>query len=65
MEAAKKYAKEIGALRIDLATQISNIFAQNLYESMGYIKNESFFHYSLPIKPSICLNLFERMPSKR
>jgi ribosomal protein S18 acetylase RimI-like enzyme len=50
MEAAKKYAKETGALRIDLATQISNIFAQNLYESMGYTKNESFFHYSLPIK---------------
>ncbi|MGK0179325.1 MAG: ribosomal protein S18 acetylase RimI-like enzyme, partial [Nitrospinales bacterium] len=50
MEAAKKYAKETGALRIDLATQISNIFAQNLYESMGYTKNESFFHYSLPLK---------------
>jgi len=50
MEAARKYAKETGVLRIDLATQISNIFAQNLYESMGYTKNESFFHYSLPIK---------------
>ena len=50
MEAAKKYAKETGALRIDLATQISNIFAQNLYESMSYTKDESFFHYSLPIK---------------
>jgi ribosomal protein S18 acetylase RimI-like enzyme len=50
MEAAKRYAKETGALRIDLATQTSNTFAQNLYESMGYIKNESFFHYSLPIK---------------
>ena len=50
MEAARKYAKETGALRIDLATQISNIFAQNLYESMGYTKNESFLHYSLPIK---------------
>ncbi len=50
MEAAKRYAKETGALRIDLATQTSNIIAQNLYESMGYTKNESFFHYSLPIK---------------
>ena len=50
MEAARKYAKETGALRIDLATQISNIFAQNLYESMSYTKDESFFHYSLPIK---------------
>ena len=50
MKSAKKYAMETGALRIDLATQISNIYAQNLYESMGYTKNESFFHYSLPIK---------------
>jgi ribosomal protein S18 acetylase RimI-like enzyme len=50
MDAAKIYAKETGALRIDLATQISNIFAQNLYESLGYTKNESFVHYSLPIK---------------
>jgi ribosomal protein S18 acetylase RimI-like enzyme len=50
MEEAKKYAKETGALRIDLATQTSNIFAQNLYETMGYAKNESFFHYSLSVK---------------
>jgi ribosomal protein S18 acetylase RimI-like enzyme len=49
MEEAKKHAKETGALRIDLATQVSNLFAQNLYESLGYIKNESFFHYSLVI----------------
>ena len=50
MKSAKKYAMETGALRIDLATQISNIYAQNLYESMGYTKNESFFYYSLSIK---------------
>jgi ribosomal protein S18 acetylase RimI-like enzyme len=49
MEAARKHAKETGALRIDLATQVSNLYAQNLYESLGYIKNESFFHYSLII----------------
>ena len=50
MKSAKKYAMETGALRIDLATQISNIYTQNLYESMVYTKNESFFHYSLSIK---------------
>ncbi|MBT5551303.1 MAG: GNAT family N-acetyltransferase [Nitrospina sp.] len=49
MEAARKHAKETGALRIDLATQVSNLYAQNLYESLDYIKNESFFHYSLII----------------
>jgi ribosomal protein S18 acetylase RimI-like enzyme len=49
MEAARKHAEETGALRIELATQVSNLFAQNLYESLGYVKNESFFHYSLTI----------------
>ena len=47
MQEALNHAKKTGALRIDLATQVSNTLAQNLYESMGYIKNESFYHYSL------------------
>lgn len=47
MQEALNHAKKTGALRIDLATQVSNTLAQNLYESMGYIKNESFHHYSL------------------
>ncbi len=50
MRAAKEYAEKTGALRIDLATQVSNTHAQSLYESLGYIKNESFLHYSLPMK---------------
>lgn len=50
MEEAKKYATETKALRIELATQVSNVSAQNLYESLGYTKNEFFYHYSLPIK---------------
>ena len=50
MEAAKKHAEETEALRVDLATQVSNGIAQTLYETMGYTKNESFYHYSLNIK---------------
>ncbi len=50
MIAAQEYANETGALRIDLATQISNVCAQKLYEALGYLKNESFYHYSLPVK---------------
>ena len=49
MEAAKKHAEKSGAIRIDLATQVSNSIAQALYETMGYTKNESFYHYSLNI----------------
>jgi ribosomal protein S18 acetylase RimI-like enzyme len=49
MQEARKHAEETHAMRIDLATQVSNNCAQSLYESMGYVKNESFYHYSLPI----------------
>lgn len=47
MSAAKKYGQKTGALRIVLATQISNIEAQKLYESCGYVKDEEFYHYAL------------------
>lgn len=46
IEAAKKHANDTGAIRLELATQTSNIPAQNLYETMGFIKDELFFHYS-------------------
>ena len=49
MQEALNHAKRTGALRIDLATQVSNTLAQNLYVTMGYIKNESFYHYSLNV----------------
>ncbi len=49
MEAARKHATATGAHRIDLATQTSNQSAQKLYTSQNYIKDESFFHYSLKL----------------
>lgn len=47
LSAAEEFAKETAAIRIILATQISNITAQSLYESLGYYKDEEFYHYSL------------------
>lgn len=47
MQEALNHAKKTGAIRIDLATQVSNTHAQSLYEAIGYIKNESFYHYNL------------------
>lgn len=47
METAKQYAQETGAVRIVLATKISNMSAQALYESLGYARDEEFYHYSL------------------
>lgn len=47
MSAAEEYAQKTGAIRIVLATQISNLAAQSLYQSCGYIKDEEFYHYGL------------------
>ena len=47
MFTAEKYARETEAVRIVLATQISNIAAQSLYQSLGYCKDEEFYHYAL------------------
>ncbi len=42
LSAAEDFARETEAIRIILATQISNITAQSLYESLGYCKDEDF-----------------------
>ncbi len=47
MSAAEEYAQKTGAIRIVLATQISNLSAQSLYQSRGYTKDEEFYHYGL------------------
>ena len=48
--AVENYVRETGAVRIILATQISNIAAQVLYESLGYSKDQDFFHYALQLQ---------------
>jgi ribosomal protein S18 acetylase RimI-like enzyme len=50
MSVAQKYAKETGAVRVILATHMSNTNAQKLYESQGYIKDEEFYHYALRLQ---------------
>ena len=49
MQAAKQHAQETDALRLECATQTFNVPAQTLYESLGYIKDEAFYHYALPV----------------
>jgi GNAT superfamily N-acetyltransferase len=49
MQAAESFARQTGAVRIALSTQITNQKAQSLYESCGYVKDEVFYHYSLPL----------------
>ncbi|MEM8544142.1 MAG: GNAT family N-acetyltransferase [Cyanobacteria bacterium P01_H01_bin.119] len=47
---AKDFAKGTGALYLSLATQASNAAAQSLYRSVGYCKDEEFYHYSLSLE---------------
>jgi ribosomal protein S18 acetylase RimI-like enzyme len=49
IRAAVDFARETGTVRVALSTQISNIAAQSLYESLGFKKDEDFYHYSLSL----------------
>ncbi|WP_044639974.1 GNAT family N-acetyltransferase [Risungbinella massiliensis] len=47
MEKAKEYAIATGAKSLSLQTAQSNLSAQRLYESQGYVKDEEFYSYEL------------------
>lgn len=49
MNQALSLAKETGASRIDLETAIENTQAQVLYESLGYMRDNEFYKYSLEL----------------
>jgi ribosomal protein S18 acetylase RimI-like enzyme len=47
MDRARKLAEETGACGLELATARTNSGAQSLYESLGYRRDDQFFHYEL------------------
>lgn len=47
MSAAKNFARKTGAVRIILDTEVSNLAAQSLYESLGYRLDKDSYHYTL------------------
>jgi GNAT superfamily N-acetyltransferase len=49
MERAREHARETGAGGLSLATQRTNVTAQRLYESLGWVRDEEFFHYELAL----------------
>jgi ribosomal protein S18 acetylase RimI-like enzyme len=49
ISAAENFARETKAVRIILSTQVANPVAQSLYRSLGYIKDEDFYHYALSL----------------
>ncbi|MFF5790733.1 GNAT family N-acetyltransferase [Paeniglutamicibacter sp. NPDC012692] len=49
LAAAEEYARANGASRLDLSTAKSNVKAQSVYESLGWVRDELFLQYSLPL----------------
>jgi GNAT superfamily N-acetyltransferase len=49
MQVAESFARQTGAVRIALSTQMTNQEAQSFYEFRGYVKDEVFYHYSLAL----------------
>jgi ribosomal protein S18 acetylase RimI-like enzyme len=49
MRTAEAHARATGAARLDLSTARTNTKAQALYESLGWQRDDEFFHYSLPL----------------
>jgi ribosomal protein S18 acetylase RimI-like enzyme len=47
LTAAHAYARQTGALRLELSTAITNAKAQALYESLGWERDVEFYRYSL------------------
>ena len=49
MASAEDFARDSGAVRLALSTQVENLIAQSLYESRDYIKDQAFYHYTLKL----------------
>jgi ribosomal protein S18 acetylase RimI-like enzyme len=50
LEAARRHAAQAGAARMELATATSNAAAQRLYEALGWMRDDQFHRYSLPLR---------------
>jgi len=50
MNRARAHARETGAGGLSLATQRTNLTAQALYESLGWKRDEEFYHYELSLE---------------
>jgi len=47
LDAARRHAEQTGAVRMELATATTNSSAQRLYESLGWVREQDFYRYSL------------------
>jgi GNAT superfamily N-acetyltransferase len=50
LERARDWAIETGAVRLQLATEVTNEHAQAVYKACGWERNTTFYHYSLSVQ---------------
>jgi len=46
---AAEFGRTQGAVRLALATEISNLTAQSLYGANGWVRDATFYHYNLAL----------------
>jgi ribosomal protein S18 acetylase RimI-like enzyme len=52
LAAATRLGKEIGVVRLTLSTEVTNTYAQALYESEGWVRQTDFYTYDLALAPT-------------
>jgi ribosomal protein S18 acetylase RimI-like enzyme len=52
MLTAHEYAADNGYVRLDLTTAKTNLTAQSLYESLGWVRDDVFYIYNKTITPA-------------
>jgi GNAT superfamily N-acetyltransferase len=49
LNAASHHARQLGAVRLSLNTDVKNLPAQSLYDSMGWKRDQKFYAYHLAL----------------
>ena len=49
LQAAAEYGRRVGALRLVLSTEVTNMPAQSLYEKLGWKRNSEFYTYQITL----------------
>ena len=49
LNAAVEYAKSVGAIRLNLNTDIHNTTAQSVYEASGWVRDQHYYMYQLDL----------------
>ncbi len=51
LSAAASFGRSIGAVRLTLSTEVTNLVAQALYEAEGWTRQSDFYVYNLTLAP--------------